>query len=235
MTNRLARVLFLLGTTLAPAVLAAPAAAQQAPAPGAGAQQAPAQGPAQRQQVPADLNLIVEQVQRVAMSTNGDIGKLRIEKWKTDGDQKAQLQKVADSLQRNLTHAVPGLISDVQTSHGSVSSTFKLYHNLNVVYEFLSSLADAAGSLGRKEEYDPLAADAQALDSVRSNLSQYIEQAATAYEARAHAATPDPMAEPAPPPKVIVEGEDPKKPAKKKPASPKATPKATPKPSPTPQ
>ena len=123
----------------------------------------------------------------------------------------------------------------MQTSHGSVSSTFKLYHNLNVVYEFLSSLADAAGSLGKKEEYDPLAADAQALDSVRSNLSQYIEQAATSYEARAHAAAPDPMAEPAPQPKIIVEGEDPKKPVKKKTAAPKATPKATPKASPTPQ
>lgn len=223
MKKRLVMALLLLGATLARVLPMTQAAAQQAPVP----------GPAQRQQVPPDLNLIVEQVQRVAMSTNGDIGKLRIEKWKTDAEQKAQLQKVADSLQRNITHAVPGLISDVQTSHGSVSSTFKLYHNLNVVYEFLSSLADAAGSLGKKEEYDPLAADAQALDSVRSNLSQYIEQAASAYEARARATAPDPMAEPAPPPKIIVEGEDPKKPVKKKTTSPakKPTPKPTPSPS----
>jgi hypothetical protein len=195
------------------------------------------QGPGQRQQVQPDLNLIIEQVQKVALATNGDIGKLRIEKWKTDADQKAQLQKVADSLQRNITSAVPGLISDVQNTHGSVSSTFKLYHNLNVVYEFLSSLADAAGSLGKKEEYEPLAADAAALDSVRSNLSQYIEQAAQAYEARVRATTPDPLAEPVPPTKIIVEGEDPKKkaPAKKKTAAPaKPTPKPTPKPSPSP-
>lgn len=203
-------------------------------------QQSQTQGPGQRQQVQVDLNLIVEQVQRVAMATNGDIGKLRIEKWKTDNEQKAQLQKVADSLQRNITNAVPGLISDVQNSHGSVSSAFKLYHNLNVVYEFLSSLADAAGSLGKKEEYDPLAADAAALDSVRSNLSQYIEQAAAAYEARVRTPPPEAVAEPAPPAKIIVEGEDPKKakPVKKKtPAKPaaKPTPKATPTPSPSPQ
>lgn len=231
MKKRLAITLFLLAGILPATLAQAGAAAPQEP---------PSQGAAPRQQVQPDLNLILEQVQRVAMSTNGDIGKLRIERWKTDSDQKAQLQKVADSLQRNITNAVPGLVSDVQSSHGSVSSTFKLYHNLNVVYEFLSSLADAAGSLGKKEEYDPLAADAQALDSVRSNLSQYIEQAATAYEARAHAA-PDPMAEPAPPAKIIVEGEDPKKPVKKKTAAPKASPKASPKatpkasPTPTPQ
>ncbi|HEX7285424.1 MAG TPA: hypothetical protein VF532_04540 [Candidatus Angelobacter sp.] len=225
MNNRLAIALCLLACGLAPWR--------------AGAQ---TQGPGQRQQVQPDLNLIIEQVQKVALATNGDIGKLRIEKWKTDADQKAQLQKVADSLQRNITNAVPGLISDVQNTHGSVSSAFKLYHNLNVVYEFLSSLADAAGSLGKKEEYDPLAADAAALDSVRSNLSQYIEQAAEAYEARVRATAPDPMAEPAPPTKIIVEGEDPKKtsPAKKKTATPaqkptpKATPKPTPKPSPSP-
>src|SRR5690348_1718109 len=76
---------------------------------------------------PTDLNQIVAQIERVAMATNGNIATLRIDKWKTDSQQRQQLQKVAESLQRNITDAVPGLIADVQTSHGSVSSTFKLY------------------------------------------------------------------------------------------------------------
>jgi hypothetical protein len=113
---------------------------------------------------------------------NANIARLRIEKWRTDPDQKEQLQKLANSLQRNVTYAVPGLISDVQNSRGSVSSAFKLYHDVNVVYEYLSSLADAAGSLGRKEEYDPLAEDAAALDSAREGLSSYIEQTAIVLE-----------------------------------------------------
>src|SRR6185312_12639181 len=104
-------------------------------------------------------------------------GKLRIEKWKTDSQQKQQMQQVADSLQKNITNAVPGLISDVQTSRGGVLASFKLYHNLNVVYEFLSSMAEAAGAYGKKEEYQPLEGDATALDTVRQNLSTYIEQA----------------------------------------------------------
>lgn len=230
MKKTLAIPLFLIAGALSPGVQPSAEALRVPP------EQSQA-GPGQRQQAQSDLNGVLEQVQRVAVSTNGDIGKLRIEKWKTDSDQKAQLQKVADSLQRNITYAVPGLVSDVQTSHGSVSSAFKLYHNLNVVYEFLSSLADAAGSLGKKEEYEPLAADAAALDAARSRLSQYIEQAAASYEAMVRNAEAAPR-EPAPPPRIIVDDPVEKaKPAKKKPASKPAahpSPKPSPKPAPSP-
>ncbi len=112
----------------------------------------------QAQPVQANLNLIIAQVQKAALATNGDLGKLRIEKWKTDADQKDQLQKMSDSIQRNLTNAIPGLIGDVQNSRGGVAATFKLYHNITIVYEYLTSLTDAAGVLGKKEEYEPLAA-----------------------------------------------------------------------------
>jgi hypothetical protein len=91
-------------------------------------------------------------------------------------------------LQKNIANAVPGLVSDVQTSRGGVLASFKLYHNLNVVYEFLSSMAEAAGAYGKKEEYQPLEGDATALDTVRQNLSTYIEQAAGKMEAANRAA-----------------------------------------------
>ena len=132
-------------------------------------------------QVP-DLNAIVLQIQQSTSSASVDIGKLRIEKWKTDSGQRQQLQQVADSLQKNIANAVPELVNDVQSSRGGVVASFKLYHNLNVVYEFLSSLADAAGGLGKREEYEPLATDAAALDTARQNLSIYIEQAAVKLE-----------------------------------------------------
>ena len=133
---------------------------------------------------PSSLNTVLADLQRVALATSGDIGKLRIEKWKTDSSQKQQMHQVADSLQRNITNAIPGLISDVQNSQGSVSKTFKLYHNVNVVYEFLNSLAEATGAFGKKEEYEPLVTDAASLDNIRQNLSTYIEQAATSLETR---------------------------------------------------
>src|SRR5262249_36249827 len=132
----------------------------------------------QRAAAPANLSEILAHIQESTSSASIDIGKLRIEKWKTDSEQKQQLQQIAVSLQKNIANAVPGLINDVQNSHGSVVSSFKLYHNLNVVYENLSYLADVAGGLGKKDEFEPLAADAAALESARSNLSDYIEQSA---------------------------------------------------------
>jgi hypothetical protein len=154
---------------------------------GVAGQQAPA--PQQMQDTPqTDLNTILLQVQKATSSANVNLGKLRIEKWKTDSQQKQQMQQVADSLQKNIANAVPGLVSDVQTSRGGVLASFKLYHNLNVVYEFLSSMAEAAGAYGKKEEYQPLEGDATALDTVRQNLSTYIEQAAGKMEAANRAA-----------------------------------------------
>jgi hypothetical protein len=155
---------------------------------GAIAQQAP-MNPQTQAPPPTDLNTLLLQIQQATGSANVNIGKLRIEKWKTDSQQKQQMQQVADSLQKNIANAVPGLISDVQTSRGGVLASFKLYHNLNVVYEFLSSMAEAAGAFGRKEEYQPLEGDATALDTVRQNLSTYIEQAAGKMEAANRAAT----------------------------------------------
>ena len=151
------------------------------------AQQAPVSSQTQAPP-PTDLNTILLQIQQATSSANVNIGKLRIEKWKTDSQQKQQMQQVADSLQKNITNAVPGLISDVQTSRGGVLASFKLYHNLNVVYEFLSSMAEAAGAFGKREEYQPLESDATALDTVRQNLSTYIEQAAGKMEAANRAA-----------------------------------------------
>jgi hypothetical protein len=147
--------------------------------PGAMAQpQTPASPNPQRQALPQapELNAIVLQVQQATSSASVNIGKLRIEKWKTDSGQKQQLQQIADSLQKNIANAMPGLINDVSGSKGSALTSFKLYHNLNVLYEFLSGLADAAGSLGKREEYEPLATDAAAIDTARQNLSTYIEQ-----------------------------------------------------------
>jgi hypothetical protein len=140
--------------------------------------QPPSTQPVQAAPPAADLNSILLQIQHATSSANVSIGKLRIEKWKTDAGQRQQLQQVADSLQKNIANAVPGMVNDVQSSRGGVVASFKLYHDLNIVYEFVSSLADAAGAMGKREEYEPLAADAAALDTARQNLSVYIEQAA---------------------------------------------------------
>jgi hypothetical protein len=188
-----------------------------------------AQAPASAASQPAspELNAIIADVQRVALSSNGDLSKLRIEKWKADGAQKQQMQKVAESLQRNINNAIPGLISDLQADPNSVSKAFKLYHNLNVVYEFMSPLAEVTGEYGKKEEYEPLTRDAAALDKVRQDLSDYVERTATMLDSQVKRAattvSPQTTAAQQQPKKIIVDDDTPskktKKTVKKKPAS----------------
>jgi hypothetical protein len=177
------------------------------------------------------LDPVLAKIQQTVKTADADLSQLHIDKWKTDVDNKAQLQQVTTSLHKNLTLAVPDLIREVQAGKGSVSASFKLYHNLNVVYEYLNSLADAAASLGKREEFEPLNRDAADLDSVRRELSSYIEQAAIALEAKARP-TPTPVPTPLPTPKKIVIDDQPQKPVTSKK---KKTSTPTPQPTPTPK
>ena len=174
-----------------------------------------------------NLNAILSDLQRVSLATNGDLGKLRIDKWKAEGTEKQQMQQVTESLQRNITQAVPGLISDLQAAPGSVVKAFKLYHNLNVVYEYLSSLSDATAAYGKREESDPLASDASSLDRVRQKLSDYIEQSAANLENQLKKPTP-PKASATPsttqgPKKIIIDDSTPTTTKKKKKTPPPPT------------
>ena len=216
------------------------AAPAQAPSPA----NPPANPPANAQIVQTlDLNTILSQIQQVTSAANANIGHLRIEKWKADIDQKRQSQQVAESIQKNITNAVPGMISAVQTSKGSVSTSFKLYHNLNVVYENLIYLADVTGSLGKREEFEPLNADIVALESARKNLSSYIEDAALKMEAVNHQAAAGTVplqarqgpGTPVPGKKVVIDDEQPapKKPAKPTKKKTSSQPAASPTPTPT--
>lgn len=184
------------------------------------------------QPVPS-LNNILAELQRTTQTANLDLSKLRIEKWKVDDGERQQMQQVAASLQKNITMAVPGLVNDLQAAPGSVSKAFKLYHDMNVVYEFLNSLAEAAGAYGRREEYEPLASDASALDRARQNLSNYIETAANNLEIQAEKPVPVPPGPPATsqgPKKIVIDNDN--APAKK--TVKKKKPAASPTPTPTP-
>lgn len=181
------------------------------------------------------LDPILMEIQTATQSANLNISRLRIDRWKADSAGKTELQHIADSLHKNITSAVPDLISEVRSSHGSVSSTFRLYHNINVVFEYLSQLTDGAGSAGKPEEFEPLNSDLTALDKARQHLSAYIEQAAASLENKVRtavaAATPAPTPQ-ATPKKIVVDDDTPhKKPAT---AKKQKTSTPTPKPSPTP-
>src|ERR1022692_3294190 len=73
---------------------------------------APSVGSATTVSVLPDL----ERLRTAASQATLDLGHLRIEKWKADGDPKQQTQANADSVKRNLTSALPVLIDQVRAA-----------------------------------------------------------------------------------------------------------------------
>src|SRR5512147_3138408 len=75
------------------------------------------------------------QLQQAAQDANVALGRLRIDKWKTGGDQKQQAQSNVEALQRNLSTALPELLQKERANPQDLSVNFKLYRNLSAVYD----------------------------------------------------------------------------------------------------
>ena len=167
------------------------------------------------------LNQIVE-------NTRLDLARLRVDKWKADGASKRQAEANAESVQRNLTAALPAMVQQVHANPGSVGATFKLYRNLNALYDVMSSLTELAGAFGSKEEYQALTNDTSNLDNLRRSLADRVETMATyrdnevvQLQARVRQAAATAAA--APPKKIVVDDNEAVKKPTKKPATKKKT------------
>jgi hypothetical protein len=173
----------------------------------------------------------LDRLQSAASQTNTDLGRIHIDKWKTDNGTKQQSQANASSLQRNLTSALPGLISNVRSAPQDLSAGFKLYRNLSALYDVLASFTEATGAFGPKNDFDALAQQLDAIDSVRRDFGDRLEGLATQTQTEMNqlrtqvrtlqqaAAIPA-----APPKKVVVDNADTgKKPVHKKKPAPSST------------
>jgi hypothetical protein len=122
-------------------------------------------------------------LEQLTRQTTLDLARLRIDKWKTDGNTKDQIQSNAQSLMSNMTNALPGMISAARSAPTSLSANLRLYRDLNVLYEVLSPLADSAGAFGSKDEYQILSTDTQLLEANRHSLANYMESLAAFQDA----------------------------------------------------
>src|SRR5437879_4121121 len=98
--------------------------------------------------ISVDLQNTLAKVDQSAQAAAMDIARLRIEKWKADSSEKRQAQSNAESLQRNMTAALPTLTSAVRTAPQDMAANFKLYRNLSALNDVLKSLTESAGAFG---------------------------------------------------------------------------------------
>src|SRR5208283_4046049 len=176
----------------------------------------------------SELNGILTQLQKTAQSIQSDLGKMRLEKWKTDGATKRQTLANVESIQRNLQSALPETIAQLNNSPEDLGASFKLYRNLVVLYDYFGSVVESAGAFGSKDEFQSLGNDLNGLESARRAFGERMQKLASGKEdelarLRVQVKTLS-AAPPAPPKKIVVDDTEPPKkpPAKKKVMKPKA-------------
>jgi uncharacterized phage infection (PIP) family protein YhgE len=170
----------------------------------------------------SELNAILGPLQSAAQATQVDLGKLRIERWKMDSGYKKQALANVDSLKRNLQGALPEILTQVQNAPEDMSATFKLYRNLDALYDVLGSVTETAGAFGSKDEFQSLSNDLNALERARHDLGERLQNLTASKEAelgqlRNQVRTLQASAPPPAPKKIVVDDNEPKKPVKKKP------------------
>jgi len=183
----------------------------------------------------SQLNLMLSQLEQVAQTTQVDLAKLRIEKWKTDSNTKRGTQADVESIQRNLQMALPEIIGELRTSPENIATTFKLYRNLDALYDVFGPVVESAGAFGSRDEFQSVQNDLSSLERSRRALAERMEALAGAKEGELTqlrtqvrdlkaAATPPP----APPKKVVVDDTEPPKKVVKKKTVPKPPKPSTP-------
>ena len=174
----------------------------------------------------SQLNGLLEQLDATSKATQSDLTKLRIERWKTDGSTKKQTLNNVDSIERNLQNALPEIIGQLRNAPEDLPTTFKLYRNLDALYDVLGSVAESAGAFGSKDDFQALSNDLSTFEGTRRQLADRLANLAASKEQEIARLRTDlktaQAAIPATPPKktVVDDNEPPKKPAvKKKPAA----------------
>ena len=123
----------------------------------------------------AQVATTLPQLQRTVENARVDLARVRVDKWKTDSAVKQQAATNIESLQRNLTGALPTLVAAAQQNPSSLNASFKLYRNLNALYDVMSNVTESAGAFGAKDEYAALAQDLNNLDTARRAFADAVD------------------------------------------------------------
>jgi hypothetical protein len=173
---------------------------------------------------PPSFAPVLAQINTTVQSAMLDLGKLRINKWKADSQQKQQAQSYAASVEHNIREALPGMTAQVRSDPQNVAASFRLYRNLNALYDVFSALTESAGAFGPKDEFQALATDANNLDAARRQLGDDVERLAAFNETQLRSLRSErqqqTQATAAPTKTIVIDDETPKKtkkaPTKKK-------------------
>jgi hypothetical protein len=192
-------------------------------------QQPPAANAAQpRNQASLALGNSLQQVNIAAAHLRRALDTINVPKWKAPGDVRQTTSDDVDSMQRDVTDTLPGLINTALADPAKVSPAFSVYRNVDALYDVLLRVSETAQLAGASHDAALLEDQRATLEDSRTKLGAALLQSAQAQDAEVvHLrATAAPAAPPPPPAKTVVDDG----PAA---AKPKSTKKRTHKPAPS--
>ena len=170
----------------------------------------------------SQLNTLLGQLQQATQSIQATLSKMRVDKWKTDNNSKRQAEANVESIQRNLQSALPEIVTQLRSAPEDMRATFKLYRNLDALYDVMVSVTELAGAFGSKDDFQSLSNDISSIENTRRGLADRIDSLTGSKEAemerlRGQVKALQESAAAAPPKKTVVDDTEPvKKPSKKK-------------------
>lgn len=112
----------------------------------------------------------------------GTTANLDISRWKTSSGLREAAQEDVDSIQRDLSQTLPGLLAPADAAPESVSSSFSVYRNVDALYDVLLRVSGIADFAAPPDEANAVASSLQQLEAARARLGDAILHASQLHE-----------------------------------------------------
>lgn len=130
-----------------------------------------------------------------------------VPKWKAPGDVKQTTESDIDSMQRDVSDTLPGLINAALADPAKVSPAFSVYRNVDALYDVLLRVSETAQLAGASRDASVLEDQRSTLEDARTQLGTALLQSAQAQDAEVIHLRSTAVAAPPPPPpaKTVVD------------------------------
>lgn len=109
---------------------------------------------------------------------------LDISRWRTSRGVREAVQQDVDSIQRDLTKTLPGLLAPADASPESIPQSFAVYRNVDALYDVLLRVSEVADFAAPDEEAETITASLQQLHASRDTLGDAILRVSQQHEAQ---------------------------------------------------
>jgi hypothetical protein len=171
---------------------------------------AQAVNPAQpRPQNSLALGNALQQVNIAVARLGQALSSINVPKWKAPGDVRQTTESDVDSMQRDVSDTLPGLVNTALADPAKISPAFSVYRNVDALYDVLLRVSETAQLAGASRDASLLEDQRAALEDSRTQLGAALLQSAQAQDAEVvhlrSAAVAVPPPPPAPATKTVID------------------------------